>query len=88
MKVTHPQAELFSQAPTVGSIKLGECFKLFSYNSTYLKVAPVKNLLHSTLIHEAITRGDCFAVNLDTGLFTILPGKQLVEPLKTELKIL
>lgn len=88
MKVTHPQAELFSKAPTVSSIKLGECFQLLSYTSVYLKVAPVKSLLHSTMVHEVVTRGDCFAVNLDTGLFTVLHSNELVTPLKTELKVL
>ena len=88
MKVTHPQAELFSQAPTVGSIKLGECFQLLSYSSVYLKVAPVKSLLHSSMVHEVVTRGDCFAVNLDTGLFTVLKSNEFVVSLKTELKIL
>ena len=38
----------------------------------YMRMIPAKGLFHSTTVYEVITRGDMFAVNLDTGVFTIL----------------
>jgi hypothetical protein len=40
----------------------------------YIKVIPVKRLFNSTMVHEVVTRGDFFAVNLATGELTILPA--------------
>jgi hypothetical protein len=40
----------------------------------YMKIVPVKRLFNSTMIHEVITRGDFFAVNLLTNVFTVLPA--------------
>ena len=39
----------------------------------HLKITPAKKLFNSTLIHEVVTRGDIFALNLSTGQFTVLP---------------
>ena len=39
----------------------------------YMRITPAKRLFNSTMIHEVITRGDFFAVNLQTSQFTILP---------------
>lgn len=44
----------------------------------YSKVVPAKTLFHSTMVHEAINRGDVFAVRLQDMSLTILNGK-LVE---------
>jgi len=49
------------------------------------------------MIHEVVTRGDIFALNLETGEFTILPGykkqaeearkklRELADEMRTEL---
>lgn len=42
----------------------------------HLKITPAKKLFNSTLIHEVVNRGDVFALNLSTGIFTILPRHQ------------
>lgn len=42
-------------------------------NQLHLKITPAKKLFNSTLIHEVVNRGDVFALNLETGIFTILP---------------
>ena len=39
----------------------------------YQKIIPSKRLFNSTTIHEVVTRGDIFALNLLTGIFTVLP---------------
>lgn len=43
-------------------------------NEPYMRVTPSKQLFHSTTIYEVVTRGDFFAVNLSTGILTILKG--------------
>lgn len=46
----------------------------FTHNDQlHLKITPAKKLFNSTLIHEVVNRGDVFALNLSTGIFTILP---------------
>lgn len=48
--------------------------KTFTYEGkTYTKIIPAKSLFNSTMVHEVVTRGSIFALNLDTGIFTILP---------------
>ena len=42
-------------------------------NQLHLKITPSKKLFNSTLIHEVVNRGDVFALNLQSGIFTILP---------------
>ena len=49
----------------------------------YCKVIPAKKLFNSTMIHEVITRGDFFAVDLETGTLTILAGHLLSRPMNT-----
>lgn len=39
----------------------------------YIKIVPSKRLFNSTMIHEVVTRGDFFALNLLTNVFTVLP---------------
>lgn len=51
-------------------IKNGGTFVLNSI--AFMKVTPAKALCRSTTIHEVITRGDFFAVNLGTGELTII----------------
>lgn len=46
---------------------------------TYIRVIPGKRLFQSNLIHSVVNRGDVFAVCLETGLLTILPGTAEVE---------
>lgn len=49
--------------------------KTFLHNGIpYLKVIPVKRLFNSTMVHEVVTRGDFFAVDLLTGSLTVLPN--------------
>lgn len=49
----------------------------FTYNNQlHLKITPAKKLFNSTLIHEVVNRGDVFALNLSTGIFTILSRHQ------------
>ena len=38
----------------------------------YMKMIPTKSLFHSSTVYDVVTRGDFFAVNLETGVFTIL----------------
>ena len=38
----------------------------------YMVVKPVKSLFHSSLVHDVLTRGDKFVVNMGTGELTIL----------------
>jgi hypothetical protein len=40
----------------------------------YLRVVPVKKLFNSTMVHEVVTRGDFFAVNLTNNHLTVLPN--------------
>lgn len=40
----------------------------------YTKIIPSKALFNSNMIHEVTTRGSIFALNINTGVFTILPG--------------
>lgn len=48
--------------------------KVFIYkDEPYMKIVPAKRLFNSTTIHEVVTRGDFFAVNLATNVFTVLP---------------
>jgi hypothetical protein len=39
----------------------------------FMKVVPVKRLFNSTMVHEVVTRGDFFAVNLINNTLTVLP---------------
>lgn len=59
-----------------------------TYNGKrYYKVVPVKALFKSTMVHDVITRGDFFAVEVDTGALTILPKESISvrPPTKAEL---
>ena len=50
------------------------------YNGkTYIRVIPGKKLFQSNLIHSVVNRGDVFAVCLEDGVLTILPGVAEVE---------
>ena len=40
----------------------------------FVKVVPAKRLFNSTMIHEVCTRGDFFAVDIETGTLTVLAG--------------
>lgn len=42
----------------------------------FMIVIPVKKLFHSSLIHDVITSGRKFAVDMNTGELTILPSEQ------------
>lgn len=44
----------------------------------YMKVTPAKTLFRSNMVHEVVTRGDCFVVNLGTGSLTIM-SNSLIE---------
>lgn len=48
--------------------------KVFMHNDIpYCKIIPSKRLFNSTMVHEVVTRGDFFALNLLTFQFTVLP---------------
>lgn len=48
--------------------------RVFVYNGIpYMRVTPVKRLFNSNMVHEVITRGDFFAVDLRSGSLTVLP---------------
>ena len=86
MRVTQVQQELFQPAPALKDIKVGECFQLADYESIYMRVAPVKALVHSTMVHEVLTRGDCFVIALSTGMLTVMKYNTLVHPVKANLQ--
>ena len=56
---------------------------LYLDGRNFVKVIPAKRLFNSTMIHEVITRGDFFAVDLETGTLTILAGHLLASPMNT-----
>ena len=56
---------------------------LYIDGRNYCKVIPAKRLFNSTMVHEVITRGDFFAVDLETGTLTILAGHLLSHPSNT-----
>lgn len=48
-------------------------------NKTYIRVIPGKRLFQSSMVHSVVNRGDVFAVCLEDGMLTILPGTAEVE---------
>lgn len=49
--------------------------RIFIFNDEpYMRIIPAKRLFNSTMVHEVCTRGDFFAVNIATNVFTILPN--------------
>ena len=51
-------------------------------NKPYIRVIPGKKLVQSNLIHSVVNLGDIFAVCLEDGVLTILPGVAEVEKSK------
>ena len=48
--------------------------KIFMWKGDpFIKVIPVKRLFNSTMVHEVVTRGDFFAVNLLDSSLTVCP---------------
>lgn len=47
-------------------------------NEYYTRIIPAKKLFNSTMIHEVVNRGDIFALNVNTGIFTVISGKEQV----------
>ena len=48
---------------------------LIEYNDRkYMKIIPSKRLFNSTMVHEVVTRGDFFAVDMESKQFTVLGG--------------
>jgi hypothetical protein len=43
----------------------------------YAHITPAKRLMQSTMVYEVILRGDLFAVNVDTQVFTIIPRGEI-----------
>lgn len=57
----------------------------FIFNDTeFLKITPAKRLFNSTLVHEVINRGDIFALNTSTGIFTVISGKDFREAIQVK----
>ena len=49
--------------------------RFFEYKGeVYMRVIPTKTLFRSTTVHQIVNRGDFFAVNMNSGLLTVLPG--------------
>lgn len=68
-----------TKTSTKGKVKKVPTYPLpstpFTYKEAlYLRMAPSKRLFNSTTIWEVVNRGDFFAVCLDTGVFTVVPG--------------
>jgi hypothetical protein len=54
--------------------------KAFIYNGrTFIRCVPVKKLFQSNLIHSVVSRGDVFAVDVETQELTIVPGTATVD---------
>ena len=87
MKIRQQQLPLDADFPTLSSIRYGECFKLMNGSEIYLKMTPVKTLLHSTMLYEVVTRGDFFVVNVSTGNFTVMPKSVRVSPITAVLTL-
>ena len=88
MKIRQLQLPLDDELPTLSSIHFGSCFKLANGTEIYVKMNPVKSLLHSTLIYEVITRGDFFVLNVSSGDFTVMPKSVRVHPICAELTLI
>lgn len=54
-------------------------------NRHYIRAVPVKALFKSNLIHSVITRGDVFAICIETGEFTVIPGTAQVVHIKADI---
>ena len=87
MKIRQQQLPLDDEFPTLSSIRYGECFKLMNGSEIYIKMTPVKTLLHSTMLYEVVTRGDFFVVNVSTGNFTVMPKSVRVSPITAVLTL-
>ena len=71
---------LFTDLPLPDDPPKTKELKGFIYNGVYyLRVIPGKRLHQSTLIWEVVNRGDVFALNMETGVLTVVPGKAQVE---------
>ena len=87
MQIKQLQLPLDDEFPTLSSIKFGECLKLMNGTEIYLKITPVKSLLHSTMMYEVVTRGDFFVVNVTTGNFTVMPKSVRVSPVSATITL-
>ena len=54
-------------------IKMADAF-IVHEGRAYRKVVPAKTLMNSSTIYEVVARGDFFAIELATGILTVLPG--------------
>ena len=62
--------------------------KLFYYSGQlYMRVVPSKRMFQSTMIHEVVTRGDVFAVHMETGQFTVVPGAAKITVCSTKVEL-
>lgn len=52
----------------------------------HIKIIPTKTLLRSTTLYEIITRGDILALNLTTGVFTVIPQATPVQPYEIQIQ--
>ena len=51
----------------------------------YIQVTPVKRLFNSTTVHEVVTRGDIFAVDIASKELTVLPRSALEKIVEMEI---
>lgn len=56
---------------------------LFRYKDRlYRKIVPSKRLFNSTTVHEVVTRGDVFALDMVSYQFTVIPGDAPIFPVE------
>ena len=70
--------------PTVNisEVKIGDCFT--SNKTPYMKIYPVPSFFNSHMVSDIANRGDSFAVNLNTGVFTCFPAVKNIIPINLE----
>ena len=69
--VSQPSTSNPSTTPS-SSVPLAKQKFVVVNGSLHMIVKPVKALCRSTLIHDVVTRGDVFAVNMDDQSLTII----------------
>lgn len=57
---------------------VNQLISFYYKNELYIRVIPSKILFRSTMVHEVVNRGDCFALRVSDQQLTIIPGKSQV----------
>jgi hypothetical protein len=73
---------------SVGQLRNTKTLKAFELDGViYIRIIPGKKLFQSTMVHSVVTRGDIFAMRLEDSVFTIIPGKSMVNHFDLEVSI-